>query len=103
MLGNHISNAVKYTVIGEVAVRVGHERESRGRLSISVTDTGLGIDKNKQRLLFQEFLRLDPTAGPGIGIGLAMSARIVEALGGAITVRSEQGKGSTFVLWLPRE
>ncbi|MBC7671456.1 MAG: HAMP domain-containing histidine kinase [Polaromonas sp.] len=103
VLGNLISNAVKYTVTGEVAVRVGHERdpESRGRLSISVTGTGLGIEKDKQRLLFQEFVRLDPTAGPGIGIGLAMSARIVEALGGAITVRSERGKGSTFVLWLP--
>ena len=105
VLGNLISNAVKYTVTGEVAVRVGHERdpESRGRLSIPVTDTGLGIDKDKQRLLFQEFVRLDPTAGPGIGIGLAIGARIVEALGGAITVRSERGKESTFVLWLPRE
>ena len=103
VLGNLISNAVKYTVAGEVAVRVGYERdpESCGRLSISVTDTGLGIEQDKQRLLFQEFVRLDPTAGPGIGIGLAMSARIVEALGGAITVRSERGKGSTFVLWLP--
>jgi len=103
VLGNLISNAVKYTVAGEVAVRVGHERdpESCGRLSISVTDTGLGIEQDKQRLLFQEFVRLDPTAGPGIGIGLAMSARIAEALGGAITVRSERGKGSTFVLWLP--
>ena len=105
VLGNLISNAVKYTVAGEVTVRVGQERdpESRGRVSIAVTDTGLGIDKDKQRLLFQEFVRLDPTAGPGSGIGLAMSARIVDALGGAITVQSERGKGSTFVLWLPRE
>ena len=97
--------AVKNTVTGKVAVQVRRERdpESRGRVSIPVTDTGLGIDKDKQRLLFQEFVRLDPTAGPGIGIGLAIGARIVEALGGAITVRSERGKESTFVLWLPRE
>ena len=105
VLGNLISNAVKNTVTGKVAVQVRRERdpESRGRVSIPVTDTGLGIDKDKQRLLFQEFVRLDPTAGPGIGIGLAIGARIVEALGGAITVRSERGKESTFVLWLPRE
>jgi signal transduction histidine kinase len=105
VLANLISNAVKYTATGEVAVRVGNERdpEARGRISISVTDTGLGIDKDKQRLLFREFVRLDPTAGPGVGIGLAMSARIVEALGGGITVRSERGQGSVFVLWLPGE
>ena len=96
---------MKYTAAGEVAVHVGRERdpEGHGRLSISVADTGLGIENEKQRLLFQEFVRLDPTAGPGVGIGLAMSARIVEALGGAITVRSERGHGSVFVLWLPAD
>ena len=62
-----------------------------------------GIDPDQERLLFQEFVRLVPTAGPGVGIGLAMSARIVEAPGGAITVRSERGRGSVFVLWLPGE
>ena len=105
VLANLISNAVKYTAAGEVAVHVGRERdpEGHGRLSISVADTGLGIENEKQRLLFQEFVRLDPTAGPGVGIGLAMSARIVEALGGAITVRSERGHGSVFVLWLPAD
>ena len=69
----------------------------------TVADTGLGIPTEKQRLLFKEFVRLDPTAGPGAGIGLAMSARIAEALGGTITVRSESGRGSVFVLWLPIE
>ena len=105
VLGNLISNAGKYTVTEEVAVWVGGEDdpESRGRLSISVADTGPGIAKDKQRLLFQEFVRLDPTAGPGAGIGLAMSARIAEALGGSITVRSDSGHGSVFVLWLAGE
>ena len=94
---------MKYTATGHVAVRVGdeHNPDAPGRLSISVADTGLGIGKDKQRLLFQEFVRLDPTAGPGAGIGLAISARIAEALGGTITVRSEIGHGSVFVLWLP--
>jgi signal transduction histidine kinase len=102
VLGNLISNAVKYTATGEVTVRVRGEEnpDSRGRLSISVADTGLGIAKDKQRLLFQEFVRLDPTAEPGVGIGLAMSAKIAEALRGTITVRSESGHGSDFVLWL---
>ena len=105
VLANLISNAVKYTPAGQVAVHVGRERdpEGHGRLSIAVSDTGLGIEKERQRLLFQEFVRLDPAAGPGVGIGLAMSARIVEALGGTITVRSQRGQGSVFVLWLPTD
>lgn len=103
VLGNLISNAVKYTSTGVVGVSVGHERDSdgSGRISISVADTGIGIDEDQQRLVFQEFVRLDPTAEPGVGVGLAISSRIVEALGGSITVTSKKGQGSVFVLWLP--
>jgi len=105
ILGNLISNAVKYTASGDVAVRVGHESDSdgSGRISISVADTGIGIDADQQRLVFQEFVRLDPTAEPGVGVGLAISSRIVEALGGSISVTSKKGEGSVFVLWLPSE
>ena len=105
ILGNLISNAVKYTASGDVTVRVGHERDSdgSGRISISVADTGIGIDEDQQRLVFQEFVRLDPTAESGAGVGLAISSRIVEALGGSITVKSKKGEGSEFVLWLPTE
>jgi signal transduction histidine kinase len=105
VLGNLISNAVKYTARGDVAVRVGHEHdpEGCGRISISVADTGIGIDEDQQRLVFQEFVRLDPTAESGVGVGLAISSRIVEALGGSITVKSKKGDGSVFVLWLPTE
>jgi len=105
ILGNLISNAVKYTATGDVAVRVGRECDSdgSGRISISVADTGIGIDDDQLRLVFQEFVRLDPTAEPGVGVGLAISSRIVEALGGSITVKSKKGEGSVFVLWLPCE
>jgi signal transduction histidine kinase len=66
-----------------------------------VSDTGRGIPPDKQRLLFLEFTRFDPGAAQGAGIGLAISQRIAQALGGAITVESEVGAGSTFALWLP--
>lgn len=105
VLGNLISNAVKYTLTGGVSVRVDNEYDSdgTGRISISVADTGVGIDEDQQRLVFQEFVRLDATAEPGAGVGLAISSRIVEALGGSITVKSKKGQGSVFVLWLPSE
>ena len=106
VIGNLVSNAVKYTPAGSVTVRVlvrpARRADDRGPwLAVEVEDTGPGIPEEKRRLLFQEFTRLDPTAAPGVGIGLAMACRITEALGGDLTVRSEVGRGSTFVLALP--
>jgi signal transduction histidine kinase len=68
---------------------------------IEVTDNGSGITPENQRRLFQEFTRFSPGAAHGAGIGLAISQRIAHALGGAITVESELGVGSTFSLRLP--
>jgi signal transduction histidine kinase len=99
VLGNLISNAVKYTAMGAVTVRV--LRPTAERVTVEVSDTGKGIPKEKHRHVFEEFVRLDPGGAPGAGIGLAMSRRITDALGGNITVRSEIGTGSTFTLWLP--
>ncbi|HEX8696777.1 MAG TPA: HAMP domain-containing sensor histidine kinase [Longimicrobium sp.] len=108
VLGNLISNAVKYTPRGRVSVRAGVRPYGRGpgarpRLAVEVSDTGLGIPREKQRLLFQEFVRFEPGAAQGTGLGLAISSRIVQALGGDITLESDAGRGSTFVLWLPLE
>jgi signal transduction histidine kinase len=87
-------------------VRVGMSEDGRGtgagrRISVDVADTGPGIPKEKQHLLFQEFVRLDPRAETGAGIGLAISRRLACAMGGDITLESELGTGSTFTLWLP--
>lgn len=103
VLGNLLSNAVKYTREGAVTIRVEAPDDGAepGRLAIHVTDTGPGIPEEQRAALFEEFVRLDPSAGPGAGVGLTISRRIAEALGGEITVQSEKGRGSTFTLWLP--
>jgi signal transduction histidine kinase len=107
VVGNLLSNAVKYTERGEVTVRsgvrTGGQAPGPGRwIAVEVIDTGPGIPRDQQRLLFQEFARL-ATGGAtrGAGIGLAISRRIARALDGDITVESEAGRGSTFTLWLP--
>lgn len=109
ILGNLVSNAVKYTETGGVtvrlAVREGAGAPGPGRwVAVDVIDTGPGISAEEQEFLFKEFSRLE-TAGEakGVGIGLAISQAIAHALGGGITVESEVGKGSTFTLWLPVE
>jgi signal transduction histidine kinase len=70
-------------------------------IAVSVDDTGPGIPAEKQVQIFQEFTRLDPSAPHGAGVGLAISRRIAQILGGEITLRSEPGEGSSFTLWLP--
>jgi signal transduction histidine kinase len=98
VVANLVSNAVKYTEHGAVTVRV---RADGTRGAIEVADTGAGIPADRQQLVFEEFVRLDPHAAPGAGVGLAISQRIVHALGGELTLQSESGRGSRFVLWLP--
>jgi signal transduction histidine kinase len=102
VLGNLISNAVKYTEQGSVTICLRcQENGDSPRVGVEVTDTGPGIPEEQRRLIFQEYVRLDPKASKGAGVGLAISARIVAKLGGEITVQSEEGRGSTFVFWLP--
>jgi signal transduction histidine kinase len=107
ILGNLLSNAIKYTHEGGVSIharlREDGEAPERGRwIALEVRDTGPGIPAEQQKLIFEEFRRLD-TAGPeqGWGIGLAISRRIARMLHGEITVTSTPGSGSTFTLWLP--
>lgn len=106
ILGNLMSNAVKYTDAGSVRVSAEirpNPRSADGKDSVAlhVSDTGRGIPPDKQDLLFQEFARLEPATTAGAGLGLAISLSIATALGGDITVESTQGQGSTFTLWLP--
>lgn len=105
ILANLLSNAVKYAVPGKVLL--GVELRAAGApgpgewIAVTVTDDGPGIAPEKSELIFQEYTRLDPKAAHGSGIGLAISRRIAQLLGGDITLRTAPGRGSTFTLWLP--
>src|SRR5688572_68076 len=104
IIGNLLSNALKYAPGSSVTIRVGTRRRATSPVPcavIDVADTGPGVPTEKQHLLFQEFKRLEPSKAQGVGLGLAISKRIAEALHGDITVDSAEGVGSTFTLWLP--
>jgi signal transduction histidine kinase/ActR/RegA family two-component response regulator len=102
VLLNLLSNAVKYNrQHGTVAVSAAPNDE--GRIRISVTDTGPGIRPEHLELLFRPFERLgaEQSDVEGIGIGLALSQRLAEAMGGTLGVESSPGQGSTFWVELP--
>ena len=101
VLSNLLSNAIKYNrPAGWVRLRVNaHE----GRVEISVSDSGPGLDAMQQARLFQPFERLGAQRGAvaGSGLGLALSREMAEAMGGHIEVESVPGEGSTFTVSLP--
>jgi two-component system, sensor histidine kinase and response regulator len=101
VLLNLVGNAVKFTVEGEIAIRVSAGREPNGaiRLHISVTDTGIGIPGDGMRHLFQAFTQADSSTTRkfgGTGLGLAIAKNIVELMQGEIGVESVPGRGSRF-------
>jgi signal transduction histidine kinase len=102
VLVNLLSNAVKFTAEGG---RVGvHAAPANGHVEISVTDTGIGIAQEDQGLIFEEFRQAGTDhAGKreGTGLGLTLTRKFVELHGGAIGVKSEVGRGSTFTFTLP--
>ncbi|SFP83781.1 PAS fold [Tranquillimonas alkanivorans] len=102
ILFNLLGNAIKFTEAGKVALVV---EERRGQVHFRVTDTGEGIAEENQARIFEAFHQVDSSdsrKAAGTGLGLAISQRFAEAQGGAITVTSRTGEGSTFVLSLPR-
>jgi signal transduction histidine kinase/CheY-like chemotaxis protein/HPt (histidine-containing phosphotransfer) domain-containing protein len=100
VLLNLLGNAVKFTDHGQVTLRVEHQGATKAgeALRFSVTDTGPGIPKSKYERLFKRFSQINPTAGrgPGTGLGLTISKRLVELMGGRIGFESKTGRGSTF-------
>jgi len=102
---NLVANACKFTSGGDVWVDVRRERvDTASWLAVSVKDTGIGITAEQQSRLFQAFSQGDPSTTRkygGSGLGLAISRRICRLMGGDISLSSEPGKGSEFVMRIP--
>ncbi|MBI2380915.1 MAG: PAS domain S-box protein [Gammaproteobacteria bacterium] len=115
ILKNLLSNAMKFTSSGQVGVRffpagpkdaLPETLEWGNALGIAVSDTGIGIPAGKEEAVFQAFRQVDGSTRRnygGTGLGLAISRRLARLLGGDITLKSTEGKGSVFTLWLPLE
>lgn len=116
IINNLLSNAVKYTPSGSVILRVSYERNNMGsqlgspdlrtiNLVIAVQDTGIGIRNEDVDKLFVTFQRLEEKRNrniEGTGLGLNLTKRLVDLMGGDIQVESEYGKGSTFIVAIPQ-
>jgi two-component system sensor histidine kinase/response regulator len=98
---NLIGNAIKFTEHGEVGLRIAIDSRTPDELQLHfvVTDTGVGIAAEKQKLIFDAFSQADGSTARkfgGTGLGLTISSRLVELMGGKIWVESTLGRGSCF-------
>jgi signal transduction histidine kinase/DNA-binding response OmpR family regulator/CHASE3 domain sensor protein len=102
VLKNLLSNAFKFTERGGVTLAIS--RAGADRLMLAVTDTGIGISAEQQESIFEAFRQADGTISRkygGTGLGLSISRELARLLGGAITVESRPGEGSTFTITVP--
>jgi two-component system, NarL family, sensor histidine kinase BarA len=103
VLYNFLSNAIKFSPAGG-QIDLTAERVEEGRVRISVTDRGPGIDLDKQQMIFEKFRQIDGSVTRehgGTGLGLAISKELIGLMGGVIGVRSTPGEGATFWIVLP--
>lgn len=106
---NLVGNAIKFTSRGKVSLYVRLSKKSTERnpvVHITIEDTGIGIPKDKQKIIFEKFTRLTPSYQgiyEGSGIGLYIVSQFIQSMQGEIYVNSEEEKGSRFVVLLPLE
>ena len=102
ILRNFISNALKFTQVGEV--RVSAHVSEPGTVTFSVTDTGIGIASEHHKAIFEDFIQVDSPIQKrlrGTGLGLSLSKKLAALLGGTVAVESEPGVGSKFSVTIP--
>ncbi len=99
IFSNLINNSIKYNVKGGI-VRITVQEKEDG-INVKIEDTGIGIPKDKLQVIFEPFYKAKK--GEGAGIGLAVVREFVYALGGKIRIESEEGKGTRFTVFLPKE
>ena len=108
IINNFLSNAVKYTHFGKISLKVRETARKNGKvyLNIEVEDTGIGIKESDKDKLFRNFTRLDETQNrniEGTGLGLSLTKKLADLLGGSIHFESEYGKGSVFSVSLAQD
>ncbi len=103
VIGNLVGNAIKFTAAGEVSIEAGRDDGDAAPL-IRIHDSGIGIDPEHQHNIFDEFVQLnnrERDRNKGTGLGLTICKRLVDAMGGRLSLESRPGSGSTFTVALP--
>jgi tubulin-specific chaperone A len=114
IIKNLLSNSIKFTPNGGITVNIQRPHQDidlsiydlnpQETIAISIIDTGIGIPKDKQKLIFEAFQQVDGSTNrkyEGTGLGLSISRELAKLLGGGLRLESEEGKGTTFTLFLP--
>jgi len=106
ILRNLISNALKFTAKGSVKVIISPNKEKKGFINFAVRDTGIGIPKEKQQLVFEAFQQADGSTRRkfgGTGLGLSISKELAKLLGGSLAINPEVTQGSEFIVNIPQK
>ena len=104
ILLNLVNNAVKFTKLGTITLSIEENPDQKENLILKVQDTGIGISKDQQKIIFDRFTQANESLSEqhgGAGLGLAISQKLTETMGGSLTVNSRFGHGSTFICSLP--